>query len=142
MRTGIRQLVHLIRLSDGKESFICVACQVAASPELTRLGDANRRIEEMTELKKSYEGLIARAGDSVAEPLKAFSAIALTPNKALKAVEAFLGNAVQDRANIIDAMSEGDRLRLALTEAIQREDHEEAAHLKRRFEAVEDRLDR
>ncbi len=133
-------LFHFINLSDGKESLVCIVCQVAASPELTRLEDADRMIEELTELKKSYEDLIASAGDSVAEIPPAIAAIALTPHKALKAVEAFLRNAGQDRANILDAMSESERLRLTLAEAIKREDYEEATRLKRRLEALEEGL--
>ncbi|EIP99962.1 hypothetical protein OpiT1DRAFT_04495 [Opitutaceae bacterium TAV1] len=129
-------LTH-VNLSDGKASFICVNCQVAASPEQLRLEDANREIEEWTKLKKSIEKFAARYREPDPTIPPALAAIAMTPQKALKQIEAFLRNAEQDRANILDAMPEGERLRLALAEALECENYEEAARLKQRLDEIE-----
>ncbi|MDR1282988.1 MAG: UvrB/UvrC motif-containing protein [Opitutaceae bacterium] len=128
-----------IDIPDGKTRHICIDCQVAAIPELTRLEDANRMIEEMTLLRESYERLVSRCGGMDAPfptGFESIAAIAWTPQKALQAVNVLLRNTEQDRANILDAMPEAERLKVTLAEAIKHENYEEAARLKQQLDSL------
>jgi hypothetical protein len=117
--------------------YVCLACQVATTPEITDLGVAERVMEEATQLKLELESLMKKlgaAGQPVVPPgLEAFVA---TPAKILESVNAFFENARKDRDHILAALTEEQKLQQALKVAVEREDFEEASRIKQQLKEL------
>lgn len=125
-----------IHLAKRRVLFTCLECRVASTPELMRYEDAMEFVASCTELKQQLEEIFAKHPETDSELPPELAALAWTPQKALKMTEAYLRNAEHDLKNILDAMPEAERLRLALAEAIKREDYEEAARLQPLLQAA------